>query len=29
VLNTSVRVRLWAVRAGLTSWQVHDFTVSR
>ena len=29
VLNTSVRARLWAVRGGLTSWQVYDFTVSR
>lgn len=28
-LNTSVRIRLWAVRSGLASHQVHDFTVER
>ena len=28
-LNTSVRVKVWAVRAGMTSGQVHDLTVTR
>lgn len=28
-LNSQVRVRLWAVRGGLASLQVHDYTVAR
>lgn len=28
-LNSQVRVRLWAVRSGLDSYQRHDFTVQR